>query len=169
MPAATSAIDFLTLAETPPVPSVCVLFGDEPLLKRESLARLRKAVLTGDEGELSLTALDGKQADLRQVFDELATMSMFGGGKRMIVVHEADKFVTKHREALEDYCQKPRPASVLVLDVDSWPANTRLYKKIAENGLQINCNLPQNRFGDVEEDVVLKWLIARAKPASCKT
>ncbi len=53
--------------------------------------------------------------------------------------------------------------SVLVLQVDSWPANTRLYKRIAEMGLQINCNLPKSRFGDVEEDIVLEWLAARAE------
>jgi DNA polymerase-3 subunit delta len=139
------------------------LFGDEPLLKRESLQRLRTAVLTGEDGELSFTSLDGNQAELRAVLDELATLAMFGGGRRMVVVHQADKFVSKHREALEDYCQQPRPSSVLILDVESWPANTRLYKKLAENGLSINCNLPRNRFGDPDEDAVLKWLTARTE------
>ena len=50
-----------------------------------------------------------------------------------VVVEEADKFVTKHRAALEDYCHKPRPSSVLAIEVESWPANTRLYKKLAES------------------------------------
>ncbi|HEY2828006.1 MAG TPA: DNA polymerase III subunit delta [Pirellulales bacterium] len=163
MPDSVPAIEFLSRTQAPAVPAFCVLFGDEPLLKRESLDRLRTAVLTGEDGELSFTALDGQQVELREVLDELATLAMFGGGRRMVVVQEADKFVSKHREALEDYCQKPRPASVLVLDVDSWPANTRLFKKLAEVGLQINCKLPGNRFGDVDEDAVLKWLTARAE------
>jgi DNA polymerase-3 subunit delta len=158
-----AAFDFLSRDRTPPVPAVCVLFGDEPLLKRESLSRLRAAVLTGDDGELSFTTLDGNQAELREVLDQLATMSMFGGGRRVVVVEQADKFVSKHREAMEDYCQKPRPSSVLVLLVESWPANTRLFKKLAESGLQINCNLPSNRFGDADEDAVLKWLASRAE------
>ena len=81
----------------------------------------------------------------------------------MVVVQEADKFVSKNRKALEEYCQRPRPSSVLVLSVESWPANTRLYKKLAESGYQINCNLPRNRFGDADEDAVLKWLTARAE------
>jgi DNA polymerase III subunit delta len=163
MPDSIPAIDFLSRAKIPAVPGVCVLFGDEPLLKRESLERLRSAVLTGEDGELSFTAFDSEEVELRTVLDELATMSMFGGGRRMVVVEEADKFVSGHREELEDYCQKPRPNSVLVLAVDSWPANTRLFKKLAESGLQINCNLPGNRFGDPDEDAVLKWLSARAE------
>ncbi len=163
MPESTAAFEFLSKEKTPTVPAVCVLFGDEPLLKRESLERLRGAVLTGEDGELSLTVLDGKDLELREVLDELATVAMFGGGKRLVVVEEADKFVSKHREELEDYCQKPRPSSVLILEVDSWPGNTRLFKKVAEMGLAINCNLPGNRFGDADEEAVLKWLTARAK------
>ncbi len=97
------------------------------------------------------------------MFDELATVSMFGGGKRMVVVEDADKFVTKNRDLLEEYCDKPRQASVLVLEVASWPANTRLFKKLAQSGLQINCNLPKQRFNDqADEDSVLHWLISRA-------
>jgi DNA polymerase-3 subunit delta len=163
MPDSLAAFDFLSRSQAPTVPPVCVLFGDEPLLKQESLDRLRSTVLTGDDAELSFTSLDGNQVELREVLDELATLAMFGGGKRMVVVEEADKFVSKHREELEDYCQKPRPASVLILNVESWPANTRLFKKLADNGLQINCNLPGNRFGDPDEDTVLNWLGARAK------
>jgi len=163
MPVSTPAFDFLSRNQTPTVPAVCVLFGDEPLLKRESLERLRGAVLTGEDGELSFTTLDGNQAELRTVLDELATLAMFGGGRRMVLVQEADKFVSNHREELEDYCQSPRQASVLVLEVDSWPANTRLFKKLADNGLQINCNLPGNRYGDPDDTAVLKWLEARAK------
>jgi DNA polymerase-3 subunit delta len=159
----TSAFEFLNQKKSPEVPAVCVLFGDDPLLKRESLERIRSAVLTGDDGELSLTTFDGEQVELRTVFDELATVSMFGGGRRMVVVDEADKFVKEHREQLEDYSLKPRPASVLMLLVDSWPSNTRLFKRLAESGLQVNCNLPRNRFGDADEDAVLKWLAARAE------
>src|SRR5215471_16325938 len=144
-----SAFDFHARTQTADVPPVCVLFGDEPFLRHESLARLRAAVLTGEDGEISFSTFDGDKIELREALDELATVSMFGGGRRMVLIEDAGEFVSKNREALEDYCAKPRASSVLVLSVDSWPANTRLYKKLAETGLQINCNLPSNRFGDV--------------------
>jgi DNA polymerase-3 subunit delta len=164
MPDTTSALDFLAKPPITDVPPVCALFGDEPLLKREALERIRAAVLPEEDAELSLTKFDGREAELREILDELATVSMFGGGRRMVVVEEADEFVSAHRPELEDYCDKPRKASVLVLVLDSWPATTRLYKKLAQVGLQINCNLPRARFGnEADEDAVLKWLASRAE------
>ncbi|MCC7083713.1 MAG: DNA polymerase III subunit delta [Pirellulales bacterium] len=157
------AFQFLASKQPPVVPAVCVLYGDEPLLRQESLDRIRAAVLSGDDGDLSLVKFDGRQTEARAVFDELATISMFGSGRRMVVVEDADSFVSKHRPRLEEYCDKPRSSSVLVLEVSSWPATTKLFKKLAQTGLQINCNLPKGRFGDgADEDAVLKWLHERA-------
>jgi DNA polymerase III subunit delta len=163
MPDSIHAFDFLSRKQAPAVSPVCVLFGDEPLLKLESLDRIRVAVLSGEDGDLSIAKFEGKQTEARAVFDELATISMFGGGRRMVVVEEADNFVTKHRPRLEDYCDKPRSGSVLVLEVSSWPANTKLFKKLAQSGLQINCNLPKAKWGDeADEEKVLEWLHDRA-------
>jgi DNA polymerase-3 subunit delta len=163
MPDTISAFDFLSRDKMSPVPPVCVLFGEEPLLKHESLERLRSAVLQGEDGELSFTVFEGGSVEPREVFDELATVSMFGGGRRMVLLEDADKFVAKYRSNLEDYCDKPRAASVLVLEVESWASNTRLFKKLAQTGLQINCNLPRQKWGDtVDEEPVLEWLTLRA-------
>ncbi len=163
MPDALPALDFLSRDKAPPVPPVCVVFGEEPLLKSESLQRLRNSVLSTEDADLSYTVFQGDELEPRELFDELATVSMFGGGKRMVVVEDADKFVTNNRDLLEQYCDKPRQASVLVLEVASWPANTRLFKKLAQTGLQINCNLPKQRFNDqADEDSVLHWLTSRA-------
>jgi len=164
MPDTISAFEFLAKPSVTDVPPVCALFGEEPLLKRESLERIRAAVLPEEDAELSLTKFDGRQVELREVLDELATVSMFGGGRRMVVIEEADDFVSAHRPELEDYCDKRRKASVLVLVLDSWPATTRLYKKLAQVGLQINCNLPRARFGnEADEDAVVRWLVSRAE------
>jgi DNA polymerase-3 subunit delta len=69
-------------------------------------------------------------------------MAMFGGGRRLIVVDEADEFITHHRPELEDYVERPRKTSVLVLVADAFPANTRLAKAVAASGLLINCATP---------------------------
>ena len=50
-----------------------------------------------------------------------------------------------NRQRLEDYAAKPRASGVLVLDVDEWPANTRLYKALDQSGLQIDCRPPQKK------------------------
>ena len=40
--------------------AVCVVFGNEAFLRRQSLLKLREAVLGGDEADFSLTVFDGR-------------------------------------------------------------------------------------------------------------
>ena len=153
---AVAALQYLSQRADYPAKPVCVIFGDEPFLKSEVISNLRAATLTADDGEFSWRALVGDEADPRSVFDELATVALFGGGRRMVLVSEADDFVSAHRSQLEDYAAKPSDTGVLVLDVKSWPSNTRLYKQLAETGLQIDCKAPS-------EGALVEWLRDRAE------
>ena len=152
------AVDYFTQAEKHPPRPVCVLSGDDEFLKRQALLRLRRAVLGDGEGEadFSFTAFEGGRAELRDVLDELSTMAMFGGDKRLVVVREADEFVTRYRGELEDYVAKPRTGGILVLVVKSWPATTRLAKAVAKTGLHVDCNCPPSAR-------LPRWLSAWAK------
>lgn len=158
MPKPLDALDYLAHPAKHPAPSICVLFGDEPLLKRYALSELKEHVLSGDDAEFSVTTLSGRDAQLRDVRDALATRALFGGGRHLVVVDEADEFVSRHRSELESYVAKPTGGSVLVLDVKLWPATTRLYKALAESGLQIECKFPAPAK-------LLKWLVSHAKKA----
>ena len=150
------AIDYLSKpAKYPPRP-VCVVFGDEQFLRRQSLLRLRDAVLGGDDADFSFSTFEGPKAELRDVMEELATVAMFGGDQRLAVVEEADEFVTKYRSQLEDYVAQPAASGVLVLDLRSFPGNTRLAKAVAADGLVIECNAPR-------ASTVARWLGAWAK------
>ena len=150
------AIDFLAHPAKHPAAPVCVVFGDEAFLQRQALIELRHAVLGSDDGEFSLATFTGNDATLRDVVDELSTGALFGGGQRMVIVDEADPFVTRFRGELEEYVAKPRKNSVLVLAPTTWPSSTRLFKAIAEGGLQIECKTPSPAK-------LLKWLIDWAK------
>src|SRR5690606_55557 len=143
------------------IPPVCALAGDEPLLKHECMDRIRGLVLAGEDDQVSLIKFDGRETPARAVFDELATISMFGG-RRLVMVEEADDFITEHRTRLEASCDRPRGGSVLVLVAASLPVNTKLRKKIAQSGLFVDCSLPKARFGGVDEAAVLKWMTLRA-------
>ena len=136
------ALDYLFQAEKYPPRPVSAIFGDESFLRRQALLKLREAVLGREEGSFSFTALEGDNAELRNVLDELATVAMFGGVKRLVVVEQADDFVSRYRQQLEDYVQRPSRTGVLVLDLDSFPSNTRLHKLIAADGLAIDCGAP---------------------------
>jgi DNA polymerase-3 subunit delta len=90
------------------------------------------------------------------VLDALATVSLFGGARRLVIVEEADAFVSEHRGELEAYLERPAKESVLVLEVKTWPANTRLAKAVGASGLAIDCKSPA-------ESQIKRWLAARAK------
>jgi DNA polymerase-3 subunit delta len=165
-----SAIDYLKQPDKHPPKPVCVVFGDELFLRRQVLLGIRHAVLKGDEGDFSLSSFEGPTAEFRDVVEELTTMAMFGG-QRLVIVENADDgpkmkvgmiqpaeespkggasqpaeegrgFLARYRSQLEDYVARPGRSGVLVLDVKSWPANTRLYKAVDAQGLAVDCNAP---------------------------
>jgi DNA polymerase-3 subunit delta len=151
-----SALDFISHPEKYPVAGVCAVFGDDAYLKSEVLSALRRQVLKGNDAGFSLTSFVGKEAQLRDVLDALATVSLFGGGGRLVVIQDADPFVTQYRAELEDYVARPAKGAVLVLDVKTWPGNTRLAKAVAANGLTVECKSPTERQ-------LKTWLAQRAK------
>ena len=150
-----SALDYLAHPDKYPAAGVCAVYGDDAFLKSEVLAALRRQVLGGDDGEFGLTTFAGRDVQLRDVHDALATLSLFGDGERLVIVEEADPFVSEYRAALEDYVAHPA-RGVLVLDVKTWPSNTRLAKAVAASGLAIQCDSPNERQ-------IKSWLTQRAK------
>jgi DNA polymerase-3 subunit delta len=161
------AFDYLAAkpGKHPPA-GVCALFGDEPLLKRLVLERVRREVLGDDADDVPYVTREGDLAEWRDVHDELATVSLFGAGKRLAVVDEADDFVSRHRTELEKYVAAPARGGVLVLRVKQWAANTRLYKALDGSGLQVDCRLPQRKAGRgsaLDEKRLVAWLAARAR------
>ncbi|MBI2825694.1 MAG: DNA polymerase III subunit delta [Planctomycetia bacterium] len=155
MPGVTQALDLLASRAVAVAP-VCVVFGDEGFLKHEALDRLRNAVLGEADAEFSLSEFDGEEATLREVFDCLATVALFGGGRRLVVVRDADDFVSRYRAELEAYVARPKSRGVLVLEVASWPSNTRLAKKLAADGLVVECKTPAPA-------AIARWLVDRAR------
>lgn len=151
MAKAIGALDYLGQSEQHPVRPVCVVFGDESFLKRQVLMRLREEVLGTDDGDFSLTTFDGAKSALKDVLGELSTMAMFGSGKRFVVVEEADDFISRYRQNLEDYVARPASTGVLLLSADSFPGNTRLYKSVVAEGLAVDCSTP-------DKARLIKWL-----------
>jgi len=154
------AIDYLAQPDKYPPKPVCVVFGDEAFLRRQVLIGLRHAALGGDEGDFSLANFGGPTAELREVVEELTTLAMFGS-QRLVVVDDADEFVTRYREALEDYVARPGRGGILLLDLKSCASNTRLYKAVDASGLAIDCSVPK-KAGDLKRWLT-SWLTSWAK------
>ena len=151
------ATAFLKKPEQRPPGPMVALFGAERFLKLRSLKALSTAILGAGEEELGLTKYPGATTEFSTVMDELRTLSMFGS-QRVVVIEEADDFVTAHRAALEKYLTKPAKKSVLVLDVKTWTSSTRLAKKVAELGGDIDCS-------PLKAGEMLKWLADHAQSA----
>ena len=126
-------------AEKEPRP-VYVLSGDERFLKRRVLALLRTLVLGPEDDAFGLSTHAGDKANYSTVSTELVSAAFFSP-RRLVVVDDADPFVTRKRAKLEKYFASPSTTGVLVLDVQSWPANTRL-AKLTPDEATIVCKAP---------------------------
>ncbi len=147
-----TALDFLQKSDDFQIPPFCVVFGEENFLRSETLRRLRSLVLSDGDGDFSYTRFDGTSVSYTDVLRATSTLALFGAGRRLVVVEQADTFLSPNRESLESYINEPSKASVLVLQLNSFPSNLRLYKLANASGLLIDCKQPARK------DVV-SWLI----------
>ena len=97
---------------------VCVIHGSEPMLRRQGLGSLR-AVLEARHGQVESIVIDGRSAGLADVLDELRSFGLMRQYK-LVVVDEADQFVSAHRQALERYVHTPVDEATLVLRCERW-------------------------------------------------
>jgi DNA polymerase-3 subunit delta len=149
------AIEFLKDPAKVAAKPVYAVFGDDAFLRRETLKEVRNAVLPGQDDELSVARFAGNEASLADVLDELHTLPFFSN-RRLVIVDDADPFVTAHRKELEAYAGRPAERGVLVLSVKTWPGNTRLAKLVETVGLSVDCKGPNDRL-------LVPWLTHLAK------
>ncbi|MFN0054459.1 MAG: DNA polymerase III subunit delta [Planctomycetales bacterium] len=132
------AIEFLKAPQQHATGPLVALYGPERFLKHEALQAVTRLVL-GEEGDdLAVARFPGAATDLATVLDALRTVSMWNP-RQVVVVEDADEFVTNFREGLEKYLEHPAKKSVLVLELRTFASNTRLAKKVASVGLPIDC------------------------------
>src|SRR5258707_6414390 len=91
-----------TAASSDSVKSVCALVGSDAFLQLQKLA----VILERTSADAQRVDVDGERADLAEVLDEVRSFAMFGGGK-VVVVQNADAFITRFREQLGEYLSHP--------------------------------------------------------------
>jgi len=154
--------EFLDSKESP-VPGVIAFFGDEPFLTRLGAKHLQSLLLESED--IPVASFDGGDCEWRDVNDVLHTVSLFGQDQQIAFVHDADTFVSNHRDKLEKLAAKEKSSAYLILQVGNWAANTRLYKVINKTSLQVDCRAPLKPKGkpNVDRNAVSRWLISRSK------
>jgi DNA polymerase III delta subunit len=130
---------------------VHALIGDDSFFQLQKLGE----ILAQMPADVVRIDVDGERAELADVFDELRSFAMFGSGK-LVVMRNADAFITKFREQLEDYLQQPSDSATLVMRINSLPANQKVYKLIQKVGAIEKCEPPK-------EYQLPAWIIARGK------
>lgn len=137
-----------------PNDSVCAIIGRDRFL-RQSTVQDMLCTLSANDDDVCPSRINGPEAKISDVLDEVRTLSLLGD-RRIVVVDDADPFITANREILERYCTNPSPDGMLILLCQSMPKNTRLYKIIAKYGTVTSCDPPKGR-------AVNAWIVARAE------
>ena len=151
---------------------VYLLYGPEYYYRRQLVTALRQHVLKDVDPAFCYSEYNAKDAPLAKVLDDLRTMPFFGG-RRLVIVEEADAFLREKkddeeaekkkpkrdskRDILARYAQAPSKTGVLALLCDEKPdMRGALVKAVDGNGAFIACITP--RYGDL-----LAWIRSRAR------
>src|SRR5918912_41462 len=107
------ALQFLDKAAKSRRQPVYALVGDEDFLKRRCRDAIIALVVGDADPAFAVAAYPGDKLDFSTVRNDLDTLP-FLSPARVVVVEQADPFVTEHRAALERYVQSPSKIGVLV-------------------------------------------------------
>jgi DNA polymerase-3 subunit delta len=158
--------DFVDSRSTVSPPPVCPFFGGERFLQQLAVAAAKRR-WAGDDAEFSVQSFDGDSCHWVDVHDAWSSRSLFSRNQQQLVILDpADGFVRNHRQQLETLVEAGNHGGTLILLVDSWAANTRLYQRIDKTGLQVQCDAPQTTRGkgkQRDDTRIAKWLIQRAR------
>lgn len=121
-----------------------VVYGDEANRKSKTIEQILNEVLPPEvDRAMALSTYDGEETEEHGgptgagVFDDLRTLP-FLSDRRVVVVRNADKFISGHRDALEAYAAAPASTGVLILDCKSFPKTTKLYKAAVKSGAALH-------------------------------
>lgn len=147
------ALAFLdTVAKAKRLP-VYALVGDEDFLKRRCRdAIIALAVGKGGDPDFAVSNYAGEKLDFSTVQNDLDTLT-FLSPVRVVIVDQADPFVSEHRDSLERYVASPSKVGVLILDVKTFPENTKLAKALPD-AAKLVCKAP---FPEKLADWCVKW------------
>jgi DNA polymerase III subunit delta len=121
---------------------VFVIAGDEPTTVNARCTELVDRLITPEEKATGLLVADADKITITELLDELRTLP-FLTKKRIVVLRNADKFISANRETLERYFEHPCPTGVLVITAKEWSGNTRLAKKLPDVGSLMKVEAPK--------------------------
>jgi DNA polymerase III subunit delta len=123
---------------------IYVLSGSDGFLQDHYRTEIIERVVAQADPQTCIANFDGGgDLELSAVMDELRTLP-FLAPARVVLIRNADAFISKYRQKLEEYIGNPCETSALVLMVTSFPKTTRLAKIVPKVGEVFNCKLPDS-------------------------
>ena len=121
---------------------IYVIAGQESALVSAQCQELLDSLLEPSQRTTGLFNADPASATVTDILDELRT-TPFLTDKRVVVVKQADDFVSQNRQWLEKYFDAPCQTGRLILTVKNWDARTKLAKKLQTAGKLISITQPK--------------------------
>ena len=123
---------------------IYVIAGKEDSLVGAQCSELLDKLLEPSQRATGLFNTEASSVTASDVLDELRT-APFLTDKRVVLIRQADDFVSKNRLLLEKYFDQPCPTGRLVLTVRNWDSRTKLAKKLPKIGKLISITEPKRR------------------------
>jgi DNA polymerase-3 subunit delta len=120
---------------------IYIVAGEDDALVDIEIEKITHQFLKPEQRELGLIKMQGKEAVISDCLDELRTLP-FLASRRVVVIKDADKFISENRQFLEDYFEKPSPTGVLVLTVGKLDSRTNLARKLSCCGKLVSIKTP---------------------------
>jgi DNA polymerase-3 subunit delta len=140
---------------------IYVIAGKESARVSARCQELVEQLLEPEARMTGLLSVDGPQAVIAEILDELRTMP-FLTAQRVVVIKGAEEFISRNRPALEKYFDAPSQTGILILTVGSWLKSTKLAKKLPKVGKLIDLVPPKrHELG--------RYLVDHARQANGKT
>jgi len=121
---------------------IYLIVGKEKSLVDAECEKLLESELSPQQRVTGLFNADPAEVSATEVLDELRTLP-FLTERRVVLVKGADKFVSENRQLLEKYFDNPCPTGILILTVSSWPAQTKLAKRLPAVGKLLSVAQPK--------------------------
>ncbi len=123
---------------------IYVIAGKDESLVGAQRGKLLDELLEPSQRDTGLFDTESGSVTASEVLDNLRTLP-FLTDKRVVLVRDADDFVSKNRPLLEKYFDNPCPTGRLILVVKSWNKSTKLAKKLPKVGKLFSVTQPSRK------------------------
>ncbi len=156
---------------------MAIIVGKEDLLRREAIQMLLEATPDGPpDPDAVMRIQGGKQVQddqLRQLFDELRTPSLFGSGP-VVILQDASNWLKSDPDTWVQFVTQPPSDSLLILTLESLDGRSKVAKALTKHALWITADRPFHRPPPWQPDArpwdheMNSWVVHRFKQNSLR-